>query len=277
MPASAELMAKIKARYPWMTRGLLQSYEQSWNEVDDSQLALSAVRSAPEYRQIFAGNYDSESGDVRMSESDYMATKAHFDSTLLSVGVNPDYFEDEWQTALEGEVSPNEMVSRVEAAYERIVDAAPSIKKFYAEKFGIDMTDSAIIASVLSPRVGDQILSRQIGMAEVGGEASVRGFNIGKDMAQELYRAGVGREEAAGLFGSAREQLPVLNVLAARNDDPDDDFSLEDFTAASIYDDPEQRRRMRRLLAQEQSRFTDSTASFTRSRTTGGVAGLSQT
>ena len=38
-----------------------------------------------------------------MAESDYFASKANFDATLIGVGVNPDFFKDEWIEALEGE------------------------------------------------------------------------------------------------------------------------------------------------------------------------------
>ena len=112
-------------------------------------------------------------------------------------------------------------------------------------------------------------------MAEIGGEAATRGFNIGKGMSEELFRAGLGRNEAAGFFGQAATQLPGLDVLARRHEDPDDDFDLEELTKAMIYDDPEERRRMRRLVAQERSTFTD-VGNLARGRT-GGVAGLAST
>jgi len=276
MAASAELMNKIRIQYPWMTNGLLQTYEKSWGEYEDPDLALSEVRQSGEYAGVFGGNYDSKSGDVRMTESDYFASKAEFDANLISIGVNPDHFQNEWETALEGEVSPGEMGTRIQSAYERIIDAAPAIRDYYSKNFGIDMTDSAILASVLSPRIGEEILSKRISMAEIGGEASVRGFNIGGGMAEELFRAGLGRNEAAGFFGQAANTLPGLNVLAARHADPDDDFDLEELTQAMIYDDPEQRRRMRRLVAQESSTFGPAGVDVNRSRTTGGLSGLQQ-
>jgi hypothetical protein len=42
-------MRKIKAQYPWMTEGLLNTYEQSWGEFEDPSLALSQVRQSAEY------------------------------------------------------------------------------------------------------------------------------------------------------------------------------------------------------------------------------------
>jgi len=175
-----------------------------------------------------------------------------------------------------GDVSPREMTSRIEAAYERIIDATPAIRQFYSDNFGIEMTDAAIIASVLKPSLGEQVLNKQISMAEIGGEAATRGYEIAGAMTEELFRAGLGRDQAAGLFGAAATQLPILDVLAKRHQDPDDDFDLEEFIGAGIYDDPEQRRRMRRLVAQERSLFASGQGGAARSRATGGVTGLTQ-
>jgi len=83
--------------------------------------------------------------------------------------------------------------------------------------------------------------------------------------------------EAQQFFGNAAMLVPTLSVLASRNADPDDDFDLTEFTQAQIFDDPTQRRRMRRLLAQETASFTGGAQIEFRRGQTGGVAGLAQT
>ena len=262
MPVSSEFMQTIRTLYPWMTPALIDVYETSWAAFEDTELARQEVRQTTEYGELFPGNYDSVSGNVRMDEGDYFASKAAFDATLISVGVNPEFFEDDWERALEGEVSPNEMTSRVESIYERILDQAPGIKAYYAETAGILMSDAAIVATALNPKLLDGILNRDITMAEIGGEAAMRGFNIPQAMARELFQAQLGRSEARSLFGEAAEDVPALDILARRHADPKDTFDLEDFTKAGIYDDPVQRRRMRRLVAQEKSLFGNVTGAI---------------
>ena len=275
MPVSAALMDQIKTLYPWMTPTLLAVYTTSWEIHEDSPTALAEVRQSDEYGTIFAGNYDPVSGSVRMGESDYFASKANFEATLIGVGVNPAFFQDEWVEALEGEVSPSEMTSRIESIFERVMDQAEGIRQYYAEIAGIEMTDAAMVASALKPGLEGQILNRQITMAEIGGEAAIRGFDISRAMARELFQAQLGRSEAVGLFGNAREDLPALNILARRHADPDDTFDLEEFITADIYNDPAQRQRMRRLVAQEKSSFGNIGAQteFARSGR-GGITGL---
>ena len=68
-----------------------------------------------------------------------------------------------------------------------------------------------------------------------------------------------------------------MNVLSARHGDPDDDFDLNDVSAAFLFDDPKTRRRIRRAQAQESSSFTGgATVDYKRGKT-GVVAGLAQT
>ena len=275
MPVSTEFMQTIRTLYPWMTPALINVYETSWSEFEDTELARQEVRQTSEYTELFPGNYDLTSGSVRMDEGDYFAAHAAFEATLISVGVNPEFFQDDWQRALEGEVSPREMTSRIESIYERVLDQAPGIKAYYLKIAGILLSDSAIIATALNPKIGDAILNREITMAEIGGEAAMRGFDIPQAMAQELFQAQLGRTEAASLFGQAATDLPALDVLARRHADPDDTFDLEEFITAGIYDDPQQRRRMRRLIAQEKSLFGNTTGTVQlRSNVQGGRIGL---
>ncbi len=272
MPVSDRLRILIAQQYPWMNPEMLDAYIGSWGEFEDTSLAISAVRATNSYKTTFPGNFDPVSGEVRMSESEYFATKAAFDSTLEGIGVNAEHFQDEWEAALEGEVSPNEMLTRIESAYERIVQSAPEIMEFYSTEYGIEMTQAAILASALSPRIGQLILDKQISIAEIGGSALQRGFDISGAFAEQLSQVeGLDEDQ---FFGQARGLIPAINVLQARHDDPDDKFDLEDVSAAFLFDDPETRRRIRRLQAQESSTFTGgATIDYQRTRE-GGVAGL---
>ena len=277
MPVSESLMNEIRVLYPWMTPDLLNAYETSWTEFEDREVALQQVRQSASYGEIFGGNYDPATGQVRMAESDYFASKANFDATLIGVGVNPDFFKDEWIEALEGEVSPAEMTSRIESVYDRVMDQSDAIRNYFAETVGIEMSDAAMVAIALKPGIEGQILNRQITMAEIGGEAAMSGFDLTQAMAKELFQAQLGRSQAAGLFGQAREDLPALSILARRHADPDDTFDLEEFITADVYNDPVQRRRIRRLVAQERSTFGNIGAQteFARSGR-GGITGLRQ-
>ncbi len=260
---------------PWMIGTPLEAiWTEAYIDTGDPTLSVEAVRRSPQYDQVFPGNRRDD-GSLRYDEATYQGITESFEDSLLSVNVNPDLFRSKFPELVAGLVSPTEFNTRVQTMYENVIEAAPQIRDFYAREYGTDMTDSGIVASFLDPDIGDAIINRRITVAEVGGEAATRGFDIARRAAESLVQAGVGRGEAQQLFGAAAIQLPVLDVLAERHADIDDDFNIEEFTAASIFDDPEQRRRMRRLVAQERSLFGQTGLAFQRDQGL-GATGLEQ-
>jgi len=258
----------------WMTEtGLADVWQEAYIETGDATLAIETVRRDSAYDAYFPGNRRDD-GSLRYDEATYFGIIESYEDALLSVDVIPDFFREKFGDLIAGLVSPNEFVNRVESMYESVIESSSQIRDFYAANYGIDMTDSAIVASFLDPDIGMAILDKRIAVSQIGGEASVRGFNVGLEYAESLQRSGISRDEAQQFFGDAASFVPTLTVLAARHADPDDDFDLDDFTRASLFDDPEQRRRMRRLVAQERSTFTGSAQlDFVKARS-GGVTGL---
>ena len=258
----------------WMTEtGLADIWQEAYIETGDATLAIETVRHDSAYDAYFPGNRRDD-GSLRYEEGVYFGILESYEDALLSVDVNPDLFKERFGDLIAGLVSPTEFVNRVESMYESVIESSAQIRDFYANNYSIDMTDSAIVASFLDPDIGMAILDKRIAVSQIGGEASVRGFNVSKEYAESLQRSGIGRGEAQEFFGDAASLVPTLSVLAARHADPDDEFNLEDFTQASLFDDPEQRRRMRRLVAQERSTFTGGAALDFRRGRTGGVTGL---
>jgi hypothetical protein len=266
----------------WMPPALINAWFREYLELGGSSVADSAVnaseriRNDAEYRKLydsyFPGNRR-EDGSLRHLENRYSTLVDSYRNALEGVGVNPNLFEDKLAGLIEGDVDESEFTTRVESMYERVLESSTDIRDFYSANYGLDLTEEAIIASFLDPDVGNAVLNRQIAISEIGGEAAVRGFDVDLGYAEELEQAGVGREQAQALFGRAGLDVETLNVLARRHADPDDTFDLEEFTRAEVFDDPVQRRRMRRLIAQERSSFAGA-GSLAEDRSTGGVTGL---
>lgn len=261
---------------PWMPDELIQVYNEAFIEYGDPEFAWAAVRQSPQYEQYFAGNRRDD-GTVRMTEQEYTAVKEGYDDVFRSVGLNPNLFNEQYVDLIEGDVSPDELMrDRVLPVYERVLEATPDIMARYAADWGLEMTPEAILAAALDPdRVGAAILNKQIALSEIGGEAASSGYDIDIEFAERMLEAGLDRGMADQLFAKAEYLQPVLSTLAARHADPDDEFDLEQFVGAELFQDPTQRRRIRRLMAQESSTFTGGAqVDFARSRI-GGVAGLS--
>ena len=247
------------------------------SNINAATLALEEIRMGAQYRSlydsVFVGNRR-EDGSLRMTEGTYFTEIQDMRSFIRAVGINPDLFSEEYGILLGSDVTAGEFGDRVNAMYTSVLDALPETRAFYADNYAIDLSDAAILASMMSPDKGTAILLGQITNAQIGGEAAARGFDIEVDFADMLAGAGADREAAAQFFGEAASLMPALNIMAARHADPDDDFDLTDLADLSFFDDPNQRRRMNRLMAQESSTFTGGAQiEFMRSQA-GGVTGL---
>ena len=271
------LLEETQLLMPWLPQELVQIYADSYVEYGDPELAWAAVRQAPAYDTYYPGNRRDD-GTLRLTEQGYASTIDAYEDSFTAIGVNPRVFAERFVELIEGDVSPDELYrDRLQPVFDRVVSAGPQIQAYYSESLGLDMTIEAIVASVLDPDVGQRILNREITMAEIGGEAADRNFDIARDMASELFEQGLGRDDADRFFGEAANLLPTLSVLANRHADPDDEFDLNNFVAAELYDDPEQRRRIRRLVSQERSLFANIGAQTQYSRgRVGGITGLTE-
>jgi hypothetical protein len=245
-----------------------------------SSIALERIRQAPEYRQmydeVFAGNRR-EDGTLRLTEQSYFARIQGYRDAVSAIDpmMNADVFNQDLPELIMGDVSIDEFQRRVDALYSRVMTQGESIRQFYGENYGLDVTDQGILASLMSSRVGDAVLMREITMAEIAGEGIVRGYNISSEFADMLATdGGMDRDEAKRLFGSADQLLPVLNVLAQRHGDPDDTFDIMELAQANALLDPKQMKRISTLVAQEKSTFTGGKAIEYVSDQAGGVTGL---
>lgn len=252
----------------------LNDPEYGWYATGDPQLALEGVRRSTFYDEVMPGNRRDD-GSLRYDENTYMGIIESYEDALLSINLNPDLFRTRFPELLAGLVSPVEFASRIESTYERVIDSTPQVKEYYATQYGLDLTDEAIIASVLDPDIGDAIINKRIAVSEVGGSASARNFTIGADLAEQIVSYGVDTlGEAQSYFAQAETMVPVLDTLARRHADPDDDFDLNEFTTASLFGDAEGRRRMRRLMAQERASFGADTSLSVRRSEQGSLTGL---
>lgn len=266
----------------WLPEELYQMWLNNYIEAGGSgstgsaQVATEMVRQSPEYETFFPG-IKREDGSLRYPnnpEATYLNNIESFRNTVASAGLNPEVFGEDYVSLIEGDVAPTEFNQRVESINARVLLAGPDIRQFYADTYGLELSDEGIIGSLLSPRVGDAILSRQITMAEVGGTASSMGFGVPEAFVELLVaEGGMDREEARRYFGNAKGMIPVLRSLAQRHGDPDDTYDITELASGDWLGDVSQAARDDRLVAQEQALFTGG-AGLDLATGAGGVAGL---
>ena len=264
---------EIQLRYPWLPSSLIQIYVDAMVETGDAHLAWSSVRNSDQYDTYFPGNRR-EDGTLRYTEGQYSSIVEDYRDTIQAAGINPELFEDQYAALIAGNVAPQEFFQRVDAITERVRFAGPAVQAEYRELWNLDLTEEALIASLMDPLLRQRVLDKQITMAEISGAGAERGFDIDFDLAAKLFSADIDEDQAQQIFGQAASMLPALSVLARRHGDPDDEFDLEEFTSAAVFDDPYQRQRMRRLIAQERASFSQPGRLGTKLDQAGGQVGL---
>jgi len=227
---------------------------------DQFDLAIARMRQSPAYAETFPGMQRAD-GSLRFrDENEYLATIDSYTQSILSTGVNPDLFRERFVDLLEGDVSPAEFASRVDAIQSRVLLRSEEVKADFLRDVGFEITDAALIAVALNPDLDDEILNQRITVAEISAEATLRGFEgLDLGITQELFQRNFDRAGAADLFGQAQQLVPVLDRLAERHLDVDDDFDLADFIDGFAFGDPIQQQRARRVLNTEAAAFQPGT------------------
>ena len=256
MATYAELAQSL---YPNMPPDILDLFANEWARTGDPQVAIAEVRRSPAYEIAFPGNKRPD-GTVKFDEVTYTGLKESYIGTLQEYGIprntSVDLLTDRFTGLIEGEVSAREFAQRVDAVYQGIQENIPEVTEFYRENFGLELTPEAIFVGALDPSVGEEIVAGRITTAQIGGEAARAGFEISGEFAQRLQRAGISQAQARQLFTSAQAELPRLQELQARGGvEQPEQFTLEQFTEAAVFQSPEELEEIRQLEAEEQSRF----------------------
>jgi hypothetical protein len=243
----------LRIMYPWLPVSAIEAYDISFKAGDVDPWAV--VRTNPQYDAWFPGNM-TDDGQPRYAEGQYAAVRESYRDVNRSAGLyNTDIFEDQFTALMEGEVSPAEYEARVSETFDRVISASDEIKQAFNRANGFPITTEGILASALDPGIGDDILSQKIGMAEIIGSGAESGFDVSDIRSREIMGQGIRLDRAREFYQDASSTLPILDMLAARHNDPDDDFDINEFEQAGLFADPFQNRRMRRIISQERSQF----------------------
>ncbi len=269
---------QIESLVPWLAgKGdLLQVYTDSYIETGSGDFAIAAVRQSESYPTYYPG-ITRDDGSIRMTETQYEATREGYFRILLENDLNPTVFDGLGKMAamVAGDVSVSEFKTRVEQARAAFVDnpLAQEIKNYYSENFEIDLSDSAVFAAALDPDMSIAILSNQIDQAEIGAEAALRNLDLNTTQAQRLLQAGITQQGASRLFARGADTIGTLNRLS-RIQNRDVSFNVDDVIQSQVFQDPQSIREQNLLIQQQQS---GSSPILGAARTqSGAVAGLEE-
>jgi len=273
----ATFLELAESLYPNLPPSILDLFAAEWAKTGDPNVAISNVRKTDAYTAEFPGNKRPD-GTVKFDEVTYTGLKESYIGTLAEYGIPRNTSENLLQTRLtglvEGEVSAREFAQRIDTAYKGIQENIPQVQEFYATEFGLELTPEAIFMGALDPTIGEEIVSGNITTAQIGGEASRAGFDISGEFARRLQRAGVSQAQARQIFASAEAQLPTIQSLQAeRGIESEEQFTLEDYTEAAVFQSPEEIEQIRLLEEEQAATFSPTTGA---ARTGRRVTGLTE-
>lgn len=275
---------QAKAMFPGLPEWLILAYSRGLTEFAGAgaqapELAWQNVRQHKNYDQTFAGNRRAD-GSFRMTEIEYLATKDAYAQTLRDYGLSSTVFGDKFATLIEGDVSPAEFKTRLDAVWTGVTNNTAETRRKFEQWYGAsynpqlsEAQPSVALAMALDPDIGQQVLQRRITFAQVSGEAERAGFSRGLQRTQRLVSQGLTQESARQLYGQADAQLGTLDALAKRYNDADRTFGLSEFEDAFLGDADEQQR-AQRLMQAEQAAFSGQRR--VRQNQDGGLGGLTQ-
>ena len=258
----ATYLELAKSLYPNMPDNLLNLFADEWARTGNPKVAIAEVRGTTEYETLFPGNKRAD-GTVKFDEVTYVGLKESYMGTLAEYGVSREISEsllqDRLTSLVEGEVSAREFQQRVGAVFQGVQENIQEVQDFYATNYGIDLTQESIFLGAIDPSVGEDIVAGKVTTAQIGGEAAKAGFTVDLSTAEKLRKAGLNQQQARQFFSTAADQIPRIQELQQRGGKSvaqEDVFDLDKFTEAMLFQSPDEAEELRRLQAEEESRFS---------------------
>ena len=258
----ATYLELAKSLYPNMPDNLLNLFADEWARTGNPKVAIAEVRGTTEYETLFPGNKRAD-GTVKFDEVTYVGLKESYMGTLAEYGVSREISEsllqDRLTSLIEGEVSAREFQQRVGAVFQGVQENIQEVQDFYATNYGIDLTEESIFLGAIDPSVGEDIVAGKVTTAEIVGEAAKAGFTVDLSTAEKLRKAGLNQQQARQFFSTAADQIPRIQELQQRGGKSvaqEDVFDLDKFTEAMLFQSPDEAEELRRLQAEEESRFS---------------------
>lgn len=190
------------------------SYIQNGYSADTISILL---QDTPEYKTRFAGNeLRRKAGLAVLSPADYLATEASYRQVLASAGMPASFYDQpsDFANWIGGDVSPNEIKSRVDLATAATSQANPYVKAQLSALYGVD--DASIAAYFLDQQRALPILQKQEQAAEFGAEAARRGLVADKQRLEDYVTSGFSLSQASQGFQQVATELPNLQALSQR-------------------------------------------------------------
>jgi hypothetical protein len=191
--------------------------------INNPDAIIFAIREQPAYQKRFAGNAARlKKGLSELDPASYIGLENQFRQTLQSNGLPASFYDqpDDFQSLIEGDVSPSELNERVQQGYRAVADADPAVKEQMRSLYGVD--EGQLAAYFLDPKRTAPLLTRQAQAANIAARGLEQGgIQLTGAFAEDLARRGITEQQAragfaeVGALGELRQTFAGETALSS--------------------------------------------------------------
>jgi len=181
---------------------LYSVYARGEVDVNNPDALVFALREQPAYQKRFAANAArAKKGLAELDPASYLQLENSYRQLLQSNGLPPGFYDqtEDFTALLEGDVSPQELQTRVQEGFRAVQDADPEVKRQMQELYGVN--EAGLAAYFLDPAKAAPILTRQAEAAKIAARAKEQGrLQLGAATAEEIAARGISAQQAQAGF-----------------------------------------------------------------------------
>ena len=185
-----------------LAKTLYDLYATGKVDIDNPDALIFAIRDEKEYKDRFAANAArAKKGLSELDPASYLALENDYRRLLQSNGLPPGFYDsnEDFTALLEGDVSPQELQTRVQQGFRAVQDADPEVKRQMQELYGVN--EAGLAAYFLDPEKAAPILTRQAEAAKIAARAKEQGrIQLLSGTAEDIAARGITAQEAEAGF-----------------------------------------------------------------------------
>jgi hypothetical protein len=185
-----------------LSKYLYDVYARGEVDINNPDALIFSLRGQEAYQKRFAANTArAKKGLSELDPASYLALENDYRRLLQSNGLPPGFYDqtEDFTALLEGDVSPQELQTRVQQGFRAVQDADPEVKRQMQELYGVN--EAGLAAYFLDPEKAAPILTRQAEAAKIAARAKEQGrIQLLSGTAEEIAARGITAQEAEAGF-----------------------------------------------------------------------------
>lgn len=173
------------------------------------------LQDTKEYKQRFAGNeLRRKAGLAVLNPQEYLAAEASYRQILEAAGIPKGFYDrpSDFTAWIGGDVSPQEIKSRVDMAAERLNQTDPTARAALKQMYGVSEGD--IVAYFLDRKRAEPILKKQMEASAIGAAALRRGFKLNRLDLESYADLGITGQDAEAAYARIADSFEAMTGLA---------------------------------------------------------------